>query len=324
MWARSNRQMEGKIRNSQSEIRNSIEGLDHAFLRWLPVVVEDQKAYQSFYLPFFENCDTVIDLGCGEGNFVELLEEHGIHAIGVDSDRACCQAAWDRGINVVHQDALSYLAELDAESADGIFSAHLVEHLPYETVIELIRRSYRALKPGGVIVLTTPNVRGLFSHLEMFYIHFGHVTFYHPRLLCFFLEFAGFTQAESGENPTEPQPLCGDVLESLEELRRRPAQPPPAITPISYEPQLPRPANPLRRLSWHAKMFLVRLLVQPYLDRFVSEINRGFGKINQGLAEFNRVNATLDHDLAQFIATLERLDRPFEAYATAVKPDITP
>ncbi|MFQ5857251.1 MAG: class I SAM-dependent methyltransferase [Anaerolineae bacterium] len=313
--------MKPEIRNPKFEIRNPIEGLDHAFLRWLPVVPEDQKAYQSFYLRFFEDCKTIVDLGCGEGNFVELLTEHGIQAIGVDFDRQCCEAAWERGINVVYQDALTYLAEADAESFDGVFSAHLVEHLPYETVIELIRRSYRVLKPGGVIVLTTPNVRGLFSHLEMFYIHFGHVTFYHPRLLCFFLEFAGFAEPESGENPTQPHPLCGDILHTLTTQQNQQTDSQPTITPISYEPKLPKPANPLRRLIWHGKMFLVKLIVQPYLDHFMTEINRGFGEINQ---EFNRTNTALDHSLAQFLATMQQLDRPFEAYATARKPEEIP
>lgn len=322
--------MEPEIRNPQSQIRNSTEGLDHAFLRWLPVIPEEQKAYHSLYLPFFEHCETVVDLGCGEGNFVELLAEHGIQAVGVDFDRKCCEAAWERGINVVHQDALSYLAEADAGSIDGIFSAHLVEHLPYETVIELLRRSYRVLKPGGVIVLTTPNVRGLFSHLEMFYIHFGHVTFYHPRLLCFFLEFAGFVEPQTGENPAHLHPLCGDILHALVTQQKQQVglRPQPAITPISYEPRLPRPGNPLRRLIWHGKMFLVRLIVQPYLDHFMTEINRGFGEANQGLGtlhqELSRVDAALNHGVRQFVATLERLDRPFEAYVTARKPEETP
>ncbi len=310
--------MEPETRNTQYATRNPIEGLDHAFLRWLPVLPEEQKAYHSFYLPFFENCETVIDLGCGEGNFVELLTEQGIDAIGVDFDRQCCEAAWARNINVVHQDALQYLAEAEPESVDGIFSAHLVEHLPYETVIELLRRAYRVLKPGGVIVLTTPNVRGLFSHLEMFYIHFGHVTFYHPRLLCFFLEYAGFTQAESGENSIAPYPLCGDIRKYVRDLRLELGESTPAITPLSYKPQLPKPGNPLRRLIWHGKMFLVRLIVQPYLDHFMTEINRGFGEINQ---ELGRQRAALDGDLAQFVALLERIDRPFEVYTVACKPN---
>lgn len=309
-----------ETQHPNSEIRSPLDGLDYAFLRWLPVVPQDQKAFQRFYLPFFEECETVVDLGCGEGNFVELLAEQGIGAIGVDFDRKCCESAWERGLNVVHQDALAYLAEAEAESVEGIFAAHLVEHLPYETVIELLRRSYRVLKPGGVIVLTTPNVRGLYSHLEMFYIHFGHVTFYHPRLLCFFLEFAGFVKPQSGENPLEPHPMFDDVIKQLAALQNQVADGPPTILPISYEPRLPRPNNPLRRLIWHGKMYLVKLIVQPYLDHFMTEVNQRIGEINRGFGEINRVEATLNHGLAQFIATLEWLDRPFEAYATAIKP----
>ncbi len=304
--------MESEIPIPKSQFRNSLEGLDYAFLRWLPVVPEDQKAFQYFYLPFFEDCETVLDLGCGEGNFVELLAEHGIDAVGVDFDRKCCESAWARDLNVVHQDALTYLADAEAESVDGIFAAHLVEHLPYETVIELIQRSYRVLKPAGTIVLTTPNVRGLYSHLEMFYIHFGHVTFYHPRLLCFFLEFAGFAEPESGENTTQPHPMFEDILTNLRNLAKRAGEPPPAIAPIRYEPQLPKPRNPLRRLIWHGKMLLVKLLVQPYLDHFLTEINRS-------IDETNRRISRIESELDQFVAALERLDRPFEAYATARK-----
>lgn len=281
------------------KVSTGLEGLDYAFLRWLPVESESQKAHQSFYLPFFEGCETVIDLGCGDGDFVELLAEHGIHAVGVDLDRKCCQAAWQRGIDVVHQDALDYLAQMDAESVDGVFSAHLVEHLPYETVIELLRRVYRVLKPGGIIVLATPNVRGLFSHLEMFYIHFGHVTFYHPRLLCFFLEFTGFTEVENGENPTERRPLFGDVPG-----RQAGGS---VITRMRYDPMLPRPTNPLRWPIWLGKMLLVKLIVQPYLDHFMTEINRGFGEADQALD--------------WIMKSLTRLDRPFECYAVGRKPE---
>jgi SAM-dependent methyltransferase len=294
-----------------------VESLDHAFLRWLPVVPEEQKAYHSVYLPFFEGCQTVVDLGCGEGHFVELLAEHGIHAIGVDSDRECCRAAQERGINVVHQDALEYLAGLEAESIDGVFAAHLVEHLAHEAVIELLRRAHRALKPGGVIVLTTPNVRGLFSHLEMFYLHFGHVTFYHPRLLGFFLEFVGFTGIQAGENPRDPHPLFADILE---QLAARVAEERPAdvtVLRLHYDPQLPRPRNPFRRLIWHGKMFLVRLIVQPYLDHFMTEINTALQSVE---AELARLRAQSGDSRAELAQVLERLDRSFEAYVVARKP----
>jgi SAM-dependent methyltransferase len=306
-----------------------LEGLDHAFLRWLPVVADDQKAFQRLYVAFFDGCDKVVDLGCGEGNFVELLEEHGIRAIGVDSDPDCYQAARDRGVNVVHQDALKFLRDQEAESVDGIFAAHLVEHLPYEQVIELLRGASRALKPNGVIVLTTPNVRGLYSHLEMFYLHFGHVTFYHPRLLCFFLEYAGFAEPKSGVNTTELQPLLGDEIAELAGI----AGAGPTYTPTApldafdYERLLPEPDSLLRRLIWHGKMWLVRMIVQPYLDQFVAAINLQIRQTNAAFREVETRRSDLDAKLVDGLnltgAVLDRLDQPFEAYATARKPGNT-
>jgi len=258
-------------------------GLDYEFLRYIQVTPEGQKKIQSYYLPFFKGCQLVVDLGCGDGDFVELLEENGITAIGVDSDPKCCAAAQQRGLNIVCQDVFVYLRGLEAESVDGIFSAHLVEHLPYEKVLELLRLSKRALRKGGCIVLTTPNVRGLFSHLEMFYMHFGHVTFYHPKLLCFFLEYTGFSNPVMGENPNFPSPLWGNLK----------------LTPIRYEPELPLVKdNPLRRLIKRGKMLLVKLIVQPYLDQLVPQMNER---------------------LAQLKSALDIIDRPFECYVYATK-----
>jgi SAM-dependent methyltransferase len=188
--------------------------LDYEFLRYIDVTSERQKLHQRFYLSSFEQCQTVIELACGDGDFVELLTENGIEAIGVDSDPRLCADAKERGLSVICQDAFEYLKNAQPESVDGVFSSHLVEHLTYDKVLELLQLSYAVMKPGGVIVLTTPNVKSLFSHLEMFYMHFGHVAFYHPRLLCFFLEHVGFENTEMGENasPISPsRPLLGEL-----------------------------------------------------------------------------------------------------------------
>jgi len=244
-----------------------LRGLDYDFLRYIGVEPENQKRIQGFYLPFFEGCKRVVDLGCGDGDFLELLGEKGIEATGVDWDEKCCAAAKERGQKVVCQDIFEYLEGVEEGSVDGFFCSHLVEHLPYERVIDLLRLAHRALREGGKIVLSTPNVRGLFSHLEMFYLHFGHVTFYHPRLLGFFLQHTGYLEVETGENPETTFPLWGHLRSELS--------------------QLPIPSNPLRKVIWRGKMFLVRLIVQPYVDHIV--------------------------------ARLEELDRAFECYVVAHK-----
>ena len=167
-------------------------GLESAFLKYIGHDPSVQKQHQRFYVQFFESCERVVDLGCGLGDFVELLVAQGIDAVGVDSDPLAVQTMRKDGIPIVHADAIAYLQTSSPESVDGIYAGHFVEHLPPDKVLDLVRLSYQALKPGGIIVLTTPDPRSLYAQQEMFYQHFGHVRLYHPRLLCFFLEHVGF------------------------------------------------------------------------------------------------------------------------------------
>ncbi len=199
-----------------NDTEKKTKSLEHAFLRHIGVESATQRQVQSHYLPFFEDCTRVVDLGCGDGDFTQMLIEQGIEAIGVDSDFVMCQHTRERGIPVVCEDALAYLEHLEPASIDGIYAAHLVEHLPYQAVLHLIELAYRALAPGGRILLVTPNARALISHLEMFYLHFGHQSFYHPRLLEFFLDWVGFQDLSWGENPHPEHPLFGRITLSWE------------------------------------------------------------------------------------------------------------
>ncbi|MBN1937166.1 MAG: class I SAM-dependent methyltransferase [Anaerolineae bacterium] len=260
----------------------TLAGLDSAFLEYIgydPVV---QKTHQRFYLPFFSGCQRVVDLGCGSGDFVELLVETGIDAVGVDADPDAIQVVLQRGLKAVNQDVFVYLDEIEPATIDGVFAGHLAEHLAYEKVFELIELAYRALKPGGVIVLATPDPRSLYAHLEMFYLHFGHITFYHPRLLCFFLEKVGFINASfaNSESPVQsPAPIFG--LEGIYPVRAK---------------SLPVWKNTLfHRLLRAVRMSVAWLFLNPYLDM----INSNF----------------------QYLYTsLHRVDYPFECYAKAIKP----
>lgn len=256
-------------------------GLDHDFLRYIGYDPEVQKAHQRFYLPFFAGCQRVVDLGCGGGDFVELLLGNGIDSIGVDSDPIAVASMKERGLPVVQQDALAHLETLEPERIDGIFAAHLVEHLPYDQVYALLEAAYRALKPGGVIVLATPDPRSLVAHLEMFYLHFGHETFYHPRLLCFFLERIGFADCSFGssDSPVQPQsPMFG-----LDQM-----------APVEVRLPIWRRGPAARVLRW-IRMAVASVLFKPYLD------------LIQG-------------NLQRLSSALERVDQPFECYVKAIRP----
>jgi SAM-dependent methyltransferase len=222
----------------------------------------------------------VVDLGCGNGEFVEMLRERGVDARGVDADAEMVRRLRARGTPVVEQDVLAYMAERPAESVDGVFAGHLVEHLPYATLLALLRDTYRALTPGGVIVLATPDPRSLYAHLEMYHRHFGHVSFYDPRLLCFFLTEAGFGSTEWGSNPSPvhpASPLFG--AHRIEALGLRP--------PLQKRNLLHRMVQGLRT-AW------AYLLLRPYLDR-------------------------IDANLRALAERLDAIDRPFECYAVGRK-----
>jgi len=293
-------------------------GLDDAFLRYIGATPENQRRIQSFYIPFFANCPgLVVDLACGHGDFVQLLTEQGVEALGVDSDPACCAEANDRGIDVLCSDVFDYLDQVEEESLSGIFSAHLVEHLPYQKVLELIQLSYRALQPQGIILLTTPNVRALYTHLESFYMHFGHVTFYHPKLLSFFLDYSGFSDPRVGENPRMAHPLWRNVNWSTPDDLTARANPMPAVR---YNSEL-RSQYPgvLGRAISVVKMFVVRLVVQPLLDRVVGVVNQRMQAVNHDIAAQWRYLRQINADLNATHRQLLELDRSVECYVYATK-----
>ncbi len=202
----------------------NLDGLDDAFLRYIGVESETQRYIQAPYLAYFAGCHRVVDLGCGDGDFVALLIENGHDALGVDGDSRAAQRVRERGLPVAESDVFPWLAAEvaavesgDRPAWDGIFCAHLVEHLPYARVLELCHQSARLLRPGGVIILATPNVAAIHAHLDGYYKHFGHVTFYHPDLLGFFLTHGGFEVTETGANQRVPSTLFFPVIRELNE-----------------------------------------------------------------------------------------------------------
>jgi SAM-dependent methyltransferase len=176
------------------------EGLDQRFLDFIGVTEESERSVHSYYLQFFQPDQKVIDLGCGAGYFVKMLREQGVEAWGIDNDSVAIERAKAQNLPIIHAEALNYLQELPDNSLDAIFSAHLVEHLEVEAVYGLIQEAYRILKPGGFLLLTTPNVHAFVAHFDLFWLHFDHKRFYHPRLLEFFMRECKFNKIIYGDN----------------------------------------------------------------------------------------------------------------------------
>ena len=97
------------------------------------------KAGRRFYLPYFAACRNVLDIGCGRGEFLEMMRDAGVPARGIDLSEESVALCRHKGLDAENADLFAYLADLPEASLDGIFCSQVVEHLPPERLPEMIR-----------------------------------------------------------------------------------------------------------------------------------------------------------------------------------------
>jgi O-antigen chain-terminating methyltransferase len=148
------------------------------------------------YLPRFPDGGNVLDLGCGRGETLAVLKEGGIVARGVDSSAEMVRHCVDLGFDVEQADLLAELRRAEGDSLGGVISLHVIEHLPEETLSQLIRLAWRALRPGGVLILETPNPLSIVVSARNFWRDPTHVRPIHPDTLALMFEQAGFDPVE--------------------------------------------------------------------------------------------------------------------------------
>jgi O-antigen chain-terminating methyltransferase len=136
----------------------------------------------------------VLDLGCGRGEWLELLLERGYEARGVDLNAAMLADSRNRGLDVVEADALSYICSLPDASVAAITSMHLVEHLPHDVLIRLLDEAFRVIRPGGLITLETPNPENITVGSCWFYLDPTHRNPIPPQLLQWIVANRGFSE----------------------------------------------------------------------------------------------------------------------------------
>ncbi|MDE7310209.1 MAG: methyltransferase domain-containing protein [Eubacterium sp.] len=150
------------------------------------------KKNQEIYLEYFQGRRHVLDLGCGRGEFMELLKEHGIQGYGVDLYGEFVELCQQKQLCAEQGDAVAFLEQ--TEETDGIFAGQLIEHLPLEQLIRLTELAYEKLKTGAFLILETPNPTSLAIYTNSFYMDPSHNKPVHPLTMKYLLEKAGFQE----------------------------------------------------------------------------------------------------------------------------------
>ena len=143
--------LEDEFRGSRQDIRNRLE----------------------IYLPLVEEAvdqSLIVDLGCGRGEWLELLHESGYVSRGVDINKVMVEQCQAKGIEVVESDLIAYLQSLPDASVGAVTGFHVIEHLPFKVLIQLFDETVRVLKSGGVAIFETPNPENMLVGCCNFYL----------------------------------------------------------------------------------------------------------------------------------------------------------
>jgi O-antigen chain-terminating methyltransferase len=154
------------------------------------------RARLADYVPYFAGQSNVLDVGCGRGEFLDLLREKGISAKGLDLNAEMVEVCTSRGLDATTADARSYLQGIPDESLGGLIAVQVVEHLEPAYLTQMLGLAFDKVRPGGRIVLETINPACWVAFFESFIRDLTHVKPIHPDTLQYLLQANGFSNVE--------------------------------------------------------------------------------------------------------------------------------
>jgi SAM-dependent methyltransferase len=150
---------------------------------------------QRRYLHLLGDREPVLDIGCGRGEFLDLLRERGLEYAGIDPDPDMVRRCRAKGHeNVEVADANSYLEKCADDSIGAIFCAQVIEHMPYEELLRFYGLGLRKLEPGGLFILETVNPHSV-PALKTFWVDPTHQHPLFPEVALALCEISGFESA---------------------------------------------------------------------------------------------------------------------------------
>jgi 2-polyprenyl-3-methyl-5-hydroxy-6-metoxy-1,4-benzoquinol methylase len=173
---------------------------DWVLRKRLPTVAEGMAANYR-YLPRPRREASLLDVGCGNGDFLRQVQQLGWHAVGLEADPQAHSVAAGRKLDIVRGSVPD--TGLRSDSFDAVTLNHVIEHVhdPRRVLSEL----YRLVKPGGRVILTTPNWRSygakLFGRWWRGFEPPRHLVLFTPDSLAAAVTHAGFVEPEIRVQP---------------------------------------------------------------------------------------------------------------------------
>lgn len=157
---------------------------------------ENIKESQKVYLDYFVNRKNILDIGCGRGEFVELLTENNTRVTGIDYDMDNVDYCVKKGLPVIYSEAVEYLDNCPDSSLDGIFMGQVIEHLKLNELISIVKLAIKKLKEGSYFIAETINPQSLIVYTESYFLDPTHVKMIHPLTMKIIAETEGFKDIE--------------------------------------------------------------------------------------------------------------------------------
>jgi SAM-dependent methyltransferase len=185
---------------------------------------EEIRERMTAYVPYFRNVTDVLDVGCGRGEFLELLREAGVRARGIDVNREMVEQCRAAGLDATEEDALTYVSHVPDRSLGGLFAAQVVEHLTPDYLLRFLEAAYHKLQPGAPIILETINPACWSAFFDAYLRDITHVQPLHPDTLKYLLTATGYGNVEirySSPYPAESKlKSLPQTMESTPEWQR--------------------------------------------------------------------------------------------------------
>lgn len=159
---------------------------------------------QKPYIKYFLNKKNILDIGCGRGEFLQLLEQEDVTCLGIDNNQEMISLCQKNGLNVRNRGLFEYLNSCQNNTHGGITAFQVIEHIKTNKIPEFVYLCFKKSKKNGVVIVETINPHCL-QALANFWADLTHQKPIVPLTLKHIFKEIGFSKAIIvGRTPVHP------------------------------------------------------------------------------------------------------------------------